>query len=308
MPRLSALAVPALIVIVGASAGQARLSNGGLASPEQVGRPQAPPESGLRTLTIAVDQRANPLRKVAEKVSEELGIAIAYEEAPWVSNMELMRAIDSPDNILQFSPKNLATWDTRWRSAAVGSVSVTSDYRIGEEFTFGKDFLLKALDDHARRGNPGQFRLEEVRGYGYSIVPANIRDEQGQWISVSSPLSARISFPVQKRSLGSTLTLIAESVTQATQQRIKADVELPGINGIYNTATANIGADNEVARDVLAKALDGVLVAHERFPMWWHLEYFPDAKTYRLEFTVVHRSAPDGQWLAPAKPSENRKP
>jgi hypothetical protein len=94
----------------------------------------------------------------------------------------------------------------------------------------------------------------------------------------------------------------------AAQQRIITDIELPGINGVYRTETTNIGANDEVAREVLARALDGVKVAFEQFPMWWDLRYFPDSKAYRLEFTVVHRTAPDGQWLPLVESGKKRKP
>jgi hypothetical protein len=299
MRGLAMLSALILAALTNVCVGQAPLGLGRPVSREDLFKLNAPPDGGLRTLSIVVDQRTNPLKKVAQKVSEELGIAVAYEEAAWVSAQELMRAVDSPDNILKFTAANRATWDPNWRSAAVGSVHVTADYRVGEEYVFARDILLKAMDDHARRGNPGQFRLVDV-GKGYSIVPANIRDEQGDWASTSSPLDARISLPLEKRSLEATLLLIAQAVTDTTRQRVSADNirDIPGLNSVYVLTSTNIDARNEVAREVLARALGEVSVRDDQYyPFWWDLEYFPDAKTYRLSFYPVHRTGPSGEWL-----------
>jgi hypothetical protein len=66
MQRLSAPGVLVLMAIAGAAVGQSQFSGGAPMSREELDRPKAPPDSGLRTLTVAVDQRSNPLRQVAQ--------------------------------------------------------------------------------------------------------------------------------------------------------------------------------------------------------------------------------------------------
>lgn len=160
------------------------------------------------------------------------------------------------------------------------------------------DLLQSSLSDHARRGNPGIFRLVSVGGYGFSIVPEQIRGERGQWISVQSPLDARISFPTQDRSLEATLQLIVKTVSEVTGEKVQANTQTIGLFSVYAVAKTHVGAQNEVARDVLARTFREMTEPDRPAPMmWWNLDYLighdPNKDAYRLNFQTVFYMTPD---------------
>jgi hypothetical protein len=253
-----------------------------------------------RTVAIDVTEESNPLKEVASQLTAQFGIPVAYEEPAWIAPSELMRLVDSPSVRRKSHPTVVASLDPGLRTAAVGSLRILVTARPNEDDSqFLRDVLRELIGDHGRRGNPGVFKLVEMREYGYAIVPVNIRDSQDQWIPSSSPLDERISFPVSKRSLGATLELIASSISDVTGQKVRAETTTPGLNSIFSVATSTVGAQNEVARDVLARTLRELAVGDEAPPkMVWSLQYFvertPKQPAYSLAFEVVLQKREDG--------------
>lgn len=111
--------------------------------------------------------------------------------------------------------------------------------------------LQRLLEQHVRNGNPGQFKLIETAA-GLDIVPVSARNSVGTSIPYSSPLETRISLPVEERDAGATVSLICQLVSSASGKEIGMGGAEPGP---LHWQKVRIGANNEVARDVLARLL-----------------------------------------------------
>ncbi len=298
-------------VFITAAAGFAQFSGGGPGNRN----PAIQQPSNVRVPKLDIDVRgeSNPLAKVAEQISRELGVPVAYEEPAWMAPAELMPFIDAPENRRNLSPDNLNRIGRGARVGGPGSIRVQPSARPGQEDSqLATEILSVSVQVNARRGNPGLFKVVPLSDYGYSIVPTHVRDEKGAWRSISSPLDVRISFSAEKRSLKATLTLIAKAVSDASGQKVAAPLELPSLNSFYDVATVSLGAQAEVARDVLAKALRNISIPSGDRPdkISWKLEYFVDRRPvdppYVLRFFPILQPYPDGS-SRPATWSKNKQ-
>jgi hypothetical protein len=261
-------------------------------------------------VAISVIQQSNPLRKVAEQISHQLRLPVAFEEPAWVADSDLMRFIDTPEGRAR-PPELIAKGDEKVRVPALGWVEAHTVLRTGQDpFQIAANFLQDCVADHARRGNAGEFKVVTVGNYGFSIVSTHVRGKEGQWVSIVSPLDSKISFPVRERSLGNTLDLIAKAISDTTGENVRANTSLPGINDIFTVARSQIGAQNETARDILGKTLREMSVEFGPTPMiWWNLKYEIDHKptqaAYVLTFEVVNYTDSGGRFTAANWPEKN---
>ncbi len=282
------------------SLSQVSTPRGNIAGPQDSVRP-SPVANTRQTVRIDIEQVSNPLRTLAKQLSEATSIPVAYEEPAWVNAAELMRAVDSPEVRKNSHPAVLATLSPQRRVPALGSVRIEATSRPGQsDVAFVGEALGEAINDHGRRQNPGVFKAVTVADWGYAIVPANIRDANGTWVSKSSPLDARISFPLAMRTLGATLELIAAAMSDASGEKVWADIAVPGLNNVYNTTVTTMSADREVARDVLARTLRS-MSGYEDEPamkMRWDLEHHvergPKNPVYSLRFMPILKGTADG--------------
>ena len=269
MLRKTGLTTMTLLALVSSGYGQVPRGSG----PQgRLAAAAASDARGPRSVSVNIVQQSNPLAKMARELSRQFGIAIAYEEPAWLAAVDLMPLANAPE-LRNSAPEVLARINPGLRAAALGSVNVQATLSYGQdEFLAVGELLQDALDDHARRGNPGMFKVVRFGDDGYSVIPTSIRDAQGQWVSTVSPLDARISFPTEKRTLGATLALLAGAISKETRGEFEIG-GVPGNASIFDTI-ATIGADNEVARTVLAKTLRELSlgpIAPRK--IWWNLEY-----------------------------------
>jgi hypothetical protein len=108
-------------------------------------------------------------------------------------------------------------------------------------------------------------------------VVDQVEEESGRKVKQVPPFDVRISFPTKDRTLQETLDLIYLSVSTA------ARVKLGGLSDVRSPTRVQLGADNEIAREVLAKAL--------RRPggtrMSWSVRYDPENKIHLIYFLPV---------------------
>jgi hypothetical protein len=267
-----------------------------------------------KEITVSVNQQSNPLLDAARQVAEQLEIGVSFEEPEWLADGDLMRYVDTTEAQAR-PPEVRARLDPNVKIQGAGTIQSHGLLRAGQDrFELAGQLLQNCLDDHARRGNPGRFKLVRLDNYGYSIVPTEVRGKSGEWVSAPSPLDTRISFPRAKRNLRPTLELISQAISKSSGEKIEPDIyRLPGINDIYSVAVTSSGAGNEVAREVLARALREMTVElGSSLLMSWHLESRldhdrnPDAPAYVLRFTSFIHTNPDGTresvyWPDPTK-------
>lgn len=115
--------------------------------------------------------------------------------------------------------------------------------------------LLELLiEDHTRRGNPGQFQLKMIEGLD-SVVPV-----QG------SILDTRITVADKQRAFGETLREILQTLSRVTNVRVSGPaISQPSFQPF------NFSADNEPAREVLIRLFKNR--ADRQYS--WHLLYAP---------------------------------
>jgi hypothetical protein len=127
-------------------------------------------------------------------------------------------------------------------------------------------------------GFPGQFRTLR-NGSMIHVVPTGAKDYYGLLQSSGSPFDAKINIPRRDRTVLATVEEFAQAVTAAAG--IHVGFALFPANLLANTRV-QIGADGEVARDVLARTL-----AATGQPLSWHLLYNP-SDTEGAYFLSIH--------------------
>jgi hypothetical protein len=215
------------------------------------------------------------LERAADLLERKLGVSISYEDPPWISNRDTMYAADAPANL------ELAVRNPQWRGPLGprgGTVIVIlPTSQNAKEMTDPRDIIVGAILNHHVRGNPGQFKLVQLGADQFSIIGSAAEDKVGRLADHVSPLDLRISFPEEERTLPSTIDLISQATAVRYVRLGSAPDREP------RGPRIRIGAQNEPARDVLARAL--------RIPggtkLSFRLNYMPDAQLYVLGLNPV---------------------
>jgi len=242
--------------------------------------PTAPPlpaavrEMGNGRFTIT-DSR--PIEVAAQLLTRKLGVPIAFEEAAWISSSDVIRAANYPGN-------QGVTSRTNPKGPLVpkgGTVDVVVPPGPPSDRAASASRTIEAvLISHRNHGNPGEFKLVRFGQDEYSIVADRAGDATGNMVKQTSPLDAKISFPEADRSLHETIETICEAVRTSSHLPL---VNLSPLNQYFDQTRLRIGATNETARDVLAKAL--------RRPggskRTWTLRFDPENKTYLISLLGV---------------------
>lgn len=152
--------------------------------------------------------------------------------------------------------------------------------------------LHELLNVQANRSNGGLFRLEQIEGR-FHILPARVRDATGEWVDQASILDARITVPVAERDGMATVREILAAVAQATG--VSVVVGTVPLN-LLARARISLGAENEIARSVLIRALDAT-----GSRITWKLFFGPDVRMYALNLQVI----PDRNAQDRPAPSQN---
>jgi hypothetical protein len=223
---------------------------------------------------VFVITSGRPLELAAQLLSRKLGVAVSFEEAAWMSSRDVVRAADIPGN-------EGVTSDNHPRGPLVPRMSmftmIVPTTRAAKEATGPARIIENALYSHSTAKNPGEYRLVRLSESEYSIVADQVEDESGRKVRQLSPLDVRISFPEKDRSPEETLNLIYQSV------RAAANINLAVLTDDRSSTNIRLGANNEVAREVLAKAL--------RRPgsrrLSWSVRYDPEGKGYLIYFLPV---------------------
>jgi len=138
--------------------------------------------------------------------------------------------------------------------------------------------LLEAY--HAIDHGIYEYRLV-ADGTRLHIVPAASKNAQGDFISRRSRFDTRVTIPEAERSVAETVSLLVQAVNTASQTEIKVFV-IPA--NLFSRTMVRIGAQNEIARNVLVRALE----ATNRKVSWQLLCMGgSDSKNCGLSFVVV---------------------
>jgi hypothetical protein len=191
-----------------------------------------------------------------------------------------VHAADWPGN------RELAARNPNWKGPLGprgGTVTVTlPTTQEAKQATNAANVIQAVLSNHEARGNPAQFTLVRFGEYEFSIVPTKAKDKGGRLVDQVSPLDLKISFPEEERSLLATVDVISQAI----------HARFINIGGSLITdpraPRVRVEAQNETARDVLAKALKIPGGAKLSF----RLDYMPDLQMYVIGLHPVRVEVP----------------
>jgi len=194
---------------------------------------------------------SRPLDRVAELLERKFGVPVSYEEELLQYSGDMVFAADLPGN------RATVAKFPEWKGPLVprlGVVELTVPPReILEKISDPTKYIQEAIDSHQGNHNPGGFKVLNLGAYGFSIVMNAVADKLGQFKPLEAPLDVLVSFPEKDRSLGETLELVSKAVAAAG--RTPFGIGTPGSESYFETTQVRIGAQNEPARNVIAKAL-----------------------------------------------------
>jgi hypothetical protein len=219
-----------------------------------------------------------PLRIAAELLQRKFGVPISYEDPVWSFAGDIANSADLAEN------RAVAAKDPNWKGRLFPRPGILDLTLPGNASAIKRDEMIEiiqtALKIHVTNHNPGEFKLVEFGDHELAIVADRAANSSGKMVKQVLPLDRIISLPEQERSLNDTLDIILRplNVTPIVQFR---DPNLPRVT---------IGAQNEIARNVLSKAL--------RHPgmgkLGWILLYDPQAKSYIFRINGVQAETPQG--------------
>jgi hypothetical protein len=221
-----------------------------------------------------------PLQQAAELMERKLGVPISYEDPVWASSRDTVQASKLPGN------RELVARRPDWKGNLVprgGTVTVAVPTTPEAKQAIDPVYVIQAvISNYEARGNTGQFTLVRFGENEFSIVPTKVEDKAGRLVDQVSPLDVKISFPEEERSLPATVDLISQAIG-VKPIRFDSSPE-----AYARGPRVRVGAQNETARDVLARAL--------RIPggakLSFHLNYMPDVQIYVIGLSPVRVESP----------------
>jgi len=221
---------------------------------------------------------ARPLEQAAKLLERKLGVPIWYEDPPWTFSGDLVEAADLPAN------RELAARYPRWRGPLVprgGSMLVTLPTSPAVLKTEDPVTLLQAaIDSHKSLNNSADFKVVQFGDNEFSIVGTHAAGKDGRVVEQIPPLDRRVSFPEAERTEADTLNLICRTIN------VELMVQFTG--GSEKSRRMRIGANNEVARDLLAR----IVKVPGAPKVSWVLSYMPDLQRYLLGLRSVEAEIP----------------
>jgi hypothetical protein len=218
--------------------------------------------------------KPRPIAAAMEMLERKYGVIITYEDAPYIHETDVE---DQTSPAWRQSHPN----GPRALIPKRGHLEIT--YQISPGPIKSNDIRLvvqKLLDTHADKNNPGRFRLLQ-EGEMLHIIPMQVRDSSGYFVSIDSILDTTISFPAQERKVSTTLKLITNTVSQV--KGVKFVIGMAPLN-LLDRTSFNRGANNEKARDVLISALKTT-----NSKLSWRIFYDPGMKWYILNLHAIEK-------------------
>lgn len=199
-----------------------------------------------RPVHIRVDDYPRPVAAAIRQVEQHFRWVVTYEDTRYLHPGDIVDVTEQirrdparPGRIFQMRNGSI---DLRFRPAAD-----TVEFQVGE--------VLEALLAHsAERGNTGEFRVQRASG-AYHVVPVATRGPTGVRLAYSSPLDTPISLDLRNETALELIFRLAAAITESSGFRVQPGT-IP-LNRLEQKQVA-VGAQSEIARDVLWRALRSV--------------------------------------------------
>jgi hypothetical protein len=221
-----------------------------------------------------------PLQQAAALLERKLGVPISYEDPLWASSRDTVNASRLPGN------RELARRHPNWKGNLVprgGMVTVIVPTTAEAKQATNPVYVMQAaISSYEAQANPGQFTLVRFGENEFSIVPTKAEDKGGRLVDQISPLDLKISFPEEERSLLATIDVISRAIGV---RPIRFD---SSPHTYFRSTRVRVGAQNETAREVLARTLR--IPGGPKFS--FQLNYMPDVQTYVIGLNPVRVEVP----------------
>jgi len=206
--------------------------------------------------SIALDiDSGRPVLRGILTFEQKYGYVITYEDPSYVYSLDTLDATSQVRRDHRTAGPGVPK--IRLPRASKLSIQIPASPCITPSQMGSLLFQLVSLQQASSSG--GHYRTEQSKsGSIFHVIPTEVRGPNGDWSQQASPLDTRISFPAQPRTERQLLAAIAHAVSAAAHVRMSANVN-GGIVmqiGPPQPYYFNIGANNEVAREVLTKMLD----------------------------------------------------
>jgi hypothetical protein len=237
--------------------------SGRVVSPFDVGRQSISPNDILLETLVPVDGLTElgagiyritdprPMEQLTFLVQRKFGISVSYEEDMLQFSGDMVYASELPGN------QAAAAEAPGWRGPLVprlGTLEVSlPSASLIKQIADPTSSIVDAIASHQSSKNVGRFKLLNLGEYGFSVVMSQVADATGKMVDIVPALDTLVTFPKMNRSLGETLTLISRAVVAGGKRGF--GFEPPGYTSYFDSTHVEVGADNEPARIVLARAL-----------------------------------------------------
>jgi hypothetical protein len=191
-----------------------------------------------------------PVAKAVEELVSRYGYVITYEDPLLAYDGDWRDVTTQVRKDLDRYPPGAAPKVMVPRGGTL-NLTLPASHSISAETI--ASLLEQMVREQANTQQGGRFRVERD-GEIFHVIPTEARDRAGNWAPQSPVLDARISLPTQDRDRMSTLP----AITDALQAAVGVSVGMPFMGGIdspEHPRQYRLGAENERARAVLARAL-----------------------------------------------------
>jgi hypothetical protein len=204
---------------------------------------------GLAQTSVAIDVNdPRPLAAAVTQLEKQVGIGINFEDMPYTFAGDLKDVTATAMTQSQRSANpGVAIIVPRGGPLTIAPVSLANNPASVSGVTA---VLASLVGAYATAGYPGVYSSTYAHG-AFFITPAQVHNSAGNAIAFSPILDTTVTLPSQARSAGDTLEAILQQVK--TQTGIPVEIgQVP--NGLMINAKITIGANNESARSVIARA------------------------------------------------------
>jgi hypothetical protein len=217
---------------------------------------------------ISIDD-PRPVAAAAQKLGAQYGYVVTYEDPRYQSLDDMMDQETGTTPQASIPGRNHKNLAPRNRHLSV-TIESPSGLSGPDALGYALDALLKA-NDALNAG--GQFALKR-EGKVFHIVPSQIRNAHGEWISASSLLDTQISMPQKTRNGMDTLEAFCQAVTLKTGTPVWLGAAPANTVGRWR---GTFGANDESADSVLLRFLSSM-----NSDLSWGLFYDPGLEIYLL--------------------------
>jgi hypothetical protein len=218
-----------------------------------------------------------PVADAAAELTARYGYLITYEDPEFAYSDDIQDVTAEVRHDLAKYPPGRAH-----KVLVPSGGALTVNYEVlrpGGKPADSNAMIQRVLATQASTARGGVFRTEQT-GELVHIVPAQVRDASGAWISQSSILDARITISDAPRTVSAMLDEICTAVSKGSKVRLAVG----GGPSFYEETPPSRGAHDEVARDVLIRTLKST-----GQQVLWQIFYAPDFKWKFLNLRIIRQ-------------------